>query len=212
MGLLKHQLIDADGELGVWKLEESAEWYLDRLDLHDEETLQLETLRNDKRLEWLAARWLLHEMSGREVRGKVLKDAFGKPYLEDSKWTISLSHSNQRAAVLASSRSGGVDVQLIEQRISKLAVRFMSEEELKVVNVDNEIEKVHVYWGAKEALFKLYAEGNVDFRQNLYIRPFNYDESGTVSAKIMMPDMKLECKIFYEKLDNYILVWTIAPF
>lgn len=212
MALLKHEKIKSDGELGVWKLEESIDWYLERIALHEEELLQLETLRRDKREEWLAARWLLHEMSGREIRGKVLKDAFGKPYLEDSEWTISLSHSEDRAAVLASARAGGVDIQLIDSRISSLAERFMSEKELDGIDPENEIEKVHVYWGAKEALFKLYAEGNVDFRENLYIRSFDYDGSGNLSAKIMMPDMKLECKIYYEKIDNYILVWTIAPF
>ncbi len=210
MALLKHEKIGTDIEVGVWKLEETEEWYLERLNLTVEELSEVNSFLPKKKEEWLASRWLLHEMSGREVRGKVLKDAFGKPHLEDSLWTISLSHSADCAAVLASANVCGVDIQRIEERILRMAPRFMSVEELENVDKTEDVEKIHVYWGAKEALFKLYSEGNVDFRKNLFVKPFEYGESGSTEAIIDMHDKYIECRIDYEKIEDYILVCAFA--
>ncbi len=210
MPLIKHENIGDETEIGIWQMDEEVQWYIDRLDLNEEELAHLRKLMPKKELEWLASRWLLHEMSGREVRGKVLKDTFGKPYLEGSAWTISLSHSAEYAAVLASANVCGVDIQHIENRILRLAPRFMATEELNSVDKVIDIEKIHVYWGAKEALFKLYSEGNVDFRKNLRINPFTYVEKGKTTALIDMPDKRIECTINYEKINNYILVYAFA--
>lgn len=210
MALVKHENIDEVTEVGVWRLEEGEHWYLEQLNLTEEELSEINAYLPKKREEWLASRWLLHEMSGREVRGKVLKDAFGKPHLEHSEWTISLSHSVDCAAVLASANACGVDIQRLENRILRMAPRFMSAVELRNVDTAIDVEKIHVYWGAKEALFKLYSEGNVDFRQNLIVEPFHYTENGSTTAIIDMPDRYIECKIEYEKIDDYILVLALA--
>lgn len=210
MALIKHVKIGSEAELGVWHFDEEESWYLHRLQLQQDELDELTPLLPKKREEWLASRWLLHEMSGREVRGKVLKDAFGKPHLENSEWTISLSHSAERAAVLASANACGVDIQRIEKRILRMAPRFMSEKELIGVDLLSDIEKIHVYWGGKEAMFKLFSEGNVDFRRNLYIDNFVFQNKGQTTAVIDIRGQRIECSINYEKLDNYILVWAIA--
>lgn len=212
MALIRHVNLRADAELGIWKLVEDEHWFFTRLDLLEEEKELLERLHVKQRKQWLASRWLLHEMSGREVRGKVLKDAFGKPYLEDSKWTISLSHSSAMAAVIAAAKPCGIDIQRIVPKVLKLAPKFMSADEIKSLNNAQDIEKIHVYWGAKESLYKLYSQGKIDFKKNLIIRPFEYGEKGRASGLIKMDSTTIECNIRYEKIDNYMLVWAInAP-
>ena len=108
-----HKGIEPQGELGIWKIAESEEYFLDLLDLTPIEKVQVSRIKGRRRLEWLASRWLIHKMSGRHVRGAVLKDEFGKPHLINSKWKISISHSDHKAAVIASPYLVGIDIQKI---------------------------------------------------------------------------------------------------
>jgi len=54
------------------------------------------------------------------------------------------------------------------------------------------------YWCAKEALYKYYSKGNVEFSQNLYLHPFQLKTKGILLGKIMMPDLGTEFPLGYE--------------
>ena len=109
MPLIYHRNLTAGGELGVWRITETAEYFLDRLELFPQEIKQLSKIKGRLRLEWLASRWLLHTLSGRFLRGACLKDEYGKPYLTDSDFEISISHSWNIVAIMAAPYSIGID-------------------------------------------------------------------------------------------------------
>jgi hypothetical protein len=85
----------------------------------------------------------------------------------------------------------------------------LSDNELKNI-AGQSIEKVLVYWAAKETLYKIYAKKNVDFREHLFIANFDYSEKGgELIANIVLNDFEKEIKLKYMKVDEYILVYPI---
>ena len=207
MPILLHKDIEPEGEIGIWKINESESWFRENLDLYKAEETELSEIKGEgKRKEWLASRWLLHEMSGREIRGACLKDAFGKPILKDSQYEISLSHSNQVAAVLASPNPCGVDIQLKVEKITRLAHKFVNESEKKWIDPNNIIEELHLIWGAKEALYKTYSKGKVDFIEDLLIE--SVDRKKQTATGIIRKMDGLHCTLHYEWIKTYLLVYA----
>lgn len=179
MPLVYKKQLKPEGLIGIWKIEEDEAFFLKQLSLFPKELLQLEMIKGFRRVEWLASRHLLHVLSDRNTRGAVIKDNYGKPYLEQSKWHVSMSHSNRLAAVIASPLLVGVDIQKIVPRITHIAHRWLHQSELDLIhNSDNPIEVAHVLWGAKESLFKAYGKGQLDFTRDLRVEPFEYNPEG----------------------------------
>ncbi|NJN77515.1 MAG: 4'-phosphopantetheinyl transferase superfamily protein, partial [Saprospiraceae bacterium] len=110
---------------------------------------------NDRRkTEWLAARYLLQELLGKNVF--CYSDEFGKPILKNSDKHLSISHSRGLVTVIVSDFSIGIDIQVIVSKIQRIAYKFMREEENESLDVKKHLEHLHIYWGAKEALYKAY--------------------------------------------------------
>jgi len=204
-----HKNLDApfQGEIGLWQIEEEETFFLEQLHLTKVEEKEISKMKGGRRLEWLAGRLLLHEMSGRPYRGECLKDEFGKPYLVDSPFHISISHSNAIAAVVASPQSVGVDIQKLVGKIERIAHKYMRAEEMESLEATTRLEHLHVYWGAKEALYKSYGRRELDFKKHILIEPFKYDlEVGFCKGIVRKDDFEAQYIISYKKLGDYILV------
>jgi phosphopantetheinyl transferase len=94
-------------------------------------------------------------------------NADGKPFLVDSKEFISISHSQNFIGILKASFNVGLDIEEINERISKIRNRFLNEKELKLFG--SSIENLTIAWTLKEALFKLNTRNGIDFRKELLI-------------------------------------------
>ncbi len=210
MPLLFHRYLQPEGELGLWRIEETEDFFLDRLDLSSVEEAYIEKMKGHRKLEWLAGRWLLHQMSGRSFRGACLKDEFGKPHLEGSLFDISISHSREMASVMAAPRSVGVDIQKLVGKIERLAHKYMRPEELASLQAATRLEHLHVYWGAKECLYKAYGRRQLDFREHLKIDPFDYDLSkGTFTGRVEKGEYLSFFELYYERIEDFILVYAL---
>ena len=209
MPLTLKKTLEPEGLLGIWDIKEDESYFLEALDLYPGEDRQLEQIKGFRRLEWLACRHLVHFLSGRQIRGAILKDKFGKPFLEESTWEISMSHSGGKAAVIAAPYLVGVDIQNIVPRISTLAPRFCNREELDGIQASvNPIEAAHVIWGAKESLYKIYGKGKIDFRKDLAVYPFDYDPNGgQLQCKVLNHNFIHKFYGEYTKIDNFIFVY-----
>jgi 4'-phosphopantetheinyl transferase len=179
------------GNLGVWRIEESEDYFLQHLALYDEEINQLKDIKGMKRLEWLAGRHLVHILSERQVRGPIVKDIHGKPSLKNSTWNISISHTEGLAAVIAAPYSVGVDIQKIVTKIGSIKNKFMHQEELDLLQGDDQdLFIMHVIWGVKESLFKAYGKGSLSWTENFRVEPFIYQNTGgQISGWIRFEDM-----------------------
>ena len=214
MGLFLHEPINPAGEIGIWEITESEKFFLEEVDLYPEERAQFDLIKGRKRIEWLAARYLVHYMSGREKQGRMAftKDEFGKPHLNGSKFQISISHSHEMAAAIAAPASLGlgIDIQYLIAKISRIAKKFTRPEERAIIKPDTELEHLHVYWGAKEALYKAYGRRRLDFCKHLLVEPFEYQrEGGVCRGQVIKEDYNQFFDLQYRLIDQYMLVYTV---
>ncbi len=210
MPLLFEKYIATDTKIGVWKIDENEEWFIERLWLCHEELLELADLKSRKRLEWLADRYVLHYLIGEKDRFPCIKNKLGKPFLQGSDLQISLSNSADKASAMIGKKSLGLDIQYLTQKIERIARKFMREEEMSCLDSEMRLEHLHVFWGAKEALYKAYGKRELDFRKHIFISPFDFDlNNGKAKGSIEKDNYKATYDVFYEKKDNYIMVYAI---
>jgi phosphopantetheinyl transferase len=200
-----------EGEVGIWEIAEEEAFFSKRLLLTRAEKDHLKKIKGQgRRLQWLSSRYLLHYLSGRKVRGSLYKDEYGKPHLTDSPYQISLSHSHEMAAVMAAPVPIGIDIQIFVPKIGRLAHKYMREAESKSLKEETTLEHLHVYWCAKEAVYKAYGRRELDFRKNIIVTPFAYEAEGCqFEAKIVKPELELELhyQLCFEKFGDYYLVY-----
>ncbi|MBR9920747.1 MAG: 4'-phosphopantetheinyl transferase superfamily protein [Bacteroidetes bacterium] len=210
MPIVFHKHIRPEGEVGIWKITESETFFRNKLELSPEEEAQIEGMIGKRKIEWLAGRKLLHVLSGRETRGKILKDEFGKPHLENSDYQISISHSHELVAVSAAPEPIGVDVQYLVEKIGRIAHKFVRPEEMEAIDPITRLEHLHVIWGAKECLYKAYGRKKLDFREHLITDPFKYrPEGGILGGWTIKQSHQAYFEIHYEKHEDYMLVYAI---
>lgn len=213
MGLLLKKIVENGAVIGVWSVEESTVFFMQKLDLQPIEIEELEKLKGRRRLEWLASRFLVHEMLtdlGYEDRVPVLKDEFGKPHIWGTPFHLSFSHSHEQVAVILANVEVGIDIQFIVPKIEVLAHKFLSETEMASIKAATRLEHLHFYWGAKEAAYKAHGRKELDFRQHIFIEPFDYQAIATTSGEIVKDGEVWKYDLFFEKMSTYVLVWCIT--
>ncbi|MEM9888198.1 MAG: 4'-phosphopantetheinyl transferase superfamily protein [Bacteroidota bacterium] len=211
MALKIHQTLQNRCEYAIWKIEESEDFFRSELALAEAEVAQVNRIKGKgQRLEWLASRYLIHLMSGRAQRGILVKDEFGKPYLEGSSFYISLSHSNRQAAAIAAPFLVGIDIQKIVGKIERIAHKYMRPDEMKSLQAATRLAHLHVYWGAKEALYKAYGRKSLDFRTHILVKPFAYDLSvGYTKGRVVKGDFDVLFDVYYQLLEDFIFVYVL---
>ena len=163
----------------VWQIEEEEAFFLENLVFSTAESQELQALRGRRRQEWLAVRWLLHRISGHPLRLPLAKNAFSKPFFFDhAKLACSLSHSQGLVGALLAGQGGGAvgcDLQVLVEKMPRLAPKFLSLNEMEFVQDHPRAEQfilLHLFWTAKESLYKAYGIKELDFRTHLRIAPF----------------------------------------
>ncbi len=184
---------------------------MEQLLLYPPELRQLSDIKGRRRVEWLAVRQLVHQMSGREIRGAFVKDEHGKPHLDKSAWHISISHSQALAAAIASPRLCGIDIQFIVPKITRLAHKFLCPSEVDSIRPDTELDQLHFYWCAKEALYKAHGRRKLDFIDHIKVQPISCDTpKGQTIGEVIKDNEYLRFDIFYERSAmGYMLVWAV---
>lgn len=203
--LLKH----TQPLFGVWKIEETSEELFSMLDLQTDCLPFLQNIKTEKRRqEWLATRVLLKELSGLNL--PIAYHADGAPYLPDSPYHLSISHTNGYAAVLLQEQpAAGIDIEYYSERILKIRSRFMSPEEAACVDPDNVVKHLLVYWCAKEALFKMIRQQDVDFTEHLHIEPFAYAGSGQIKASETRTGDNRSYTLGFEVRPDFVFVYSL---
>lgn len=138
---------------------------------------------------------------------KLTYDDKGKPYLADDTRHISISHSHDRLVIILNDREEtGIDIELIREKVLKIKHKFLKKVELADANDD--VEKLLIYWAAKESLYKIYGLKEVDFVHHLYVKPFIKELSGTIIGEIKLLKSHHLFELNYQIIDNYVLVYA----
>lgn len=198
--------------VGVWEISETPEVLLSRIRLNNEEEKQYNGFRNDvRRMHWLSYRVLLKEMITDEIYSHVIYDEYGKPYLQYNSHHLSVSHSGKYSAAIISRNSPvGIDIEITHPKIERIVHKFLSESEMNKIGTVSRLEKLYVCWGAKESLYKLYGERDLFFQEHILLNSFDYKEKGIFTAQIKTGNFQKQYNVHYEKLNEYMLVYTIA--
>ena len=139
-----------------------------------------------KQIEFFASRLCLQFLAN-SLNIKYLgtkKNEYGKPFLVGSSWQMSLTHTPKYiAVVMHETLPVGIDMEKPSEKMRRISHKFLSESELG--NAENDIEKLCIYWSAKEAMYKIYGKRKVIFNENLFVFPFEKGEK-MIDGKIKM--------------------------
>lgn len=200
---------DKDVELAVWKSDEQVDYYVRKVQMEESEKAILDQLSERKAREWLSSRYLLHLMSGRVRRGRFHKDIHGKPHLEDSSYHVSISHSQDLVAVIASPFLVGIDIQYFVAKIHRIQAKFTNESEFSNIPKEKMLEALHIIWGAKESLYKAYGKRALNFKNHIHISGLDLSKNkGSFQGYIQKEDYFKNFDIHYRLFEKYTIVYA----
>jgi 4'-phosphopantetheinyl transferase EntD len=206
-------------KLAIWKIDEEEFFFLERVPLSRSVT------HPHKRLQHLAGRYLLPFLFPDFPLSEIRIADTRKPYLEKEAYHFSISHCGEYAAVIASkTQRVGIDIELVSPKVQKVQDKFLSQQDLfrvqenldrlrmTVAGIDGKLPTV--LWSVKEAVFKWYGKGKVDFKAHIQIGATirsvgEWLEVPVLFAKIDSQSLPLKARIFDEAgPDALILSWV----
>jgi phosphopantetheinyl transferase len=207
-----------DATFSLWKVTEPLSFFEKDLPLSESEAAELAVLREHRRAEWLSSRWLLHRTTGAHRRIPLVRDAFSKPFfLNEPDMFCSLSHSRHFTGTLTARRNCGCDIQVLVDKMPRIAPRFMSVGELAFTELwenDKRNELFHLYWTAKECLYKQYGIRALDFSEHIGISDINWNGyEGTATGNIRKENFSGEYRLVFGKVETdpgHSLVWAVS--
>ena len=210
MPLLKTETLSDSKIWGIWKLTESLDEIFELVNSKVEEPLFADITHPNKIKEWAGSRILaavLCDKMGWNYAG-ILKDEYGKPYLSDWSLGISVSHKYPYVTVLLDKyHDVGIDVELVQERILRLAPKFMNSIELEWATSAFQVTAV---WAGKEALYKLHGRKQLIFKEQLEIMPLEYEETqGKFSGKILDNGIEQYELRYQLDLEDLLIVYSL---
>ncbi len=211
MGLLLTKSING-ARLGIWEVTESLEDLRGKVRLTGLEREFFASLQSPLRKKhWLSYRLILPHILRKMPPGGIFYDSFGKPRIVNGAGQISVSHSGRYSVMIASrNKSVGVDIEKVDDKIFRLAHKFLSPGEMEYSFGSFPTESLMLIWCAKEAMYKLHGRGGLSFSRDLFVERFSFEGSGTVTGHIKSMHRITDHQLHYESIDNYLLVYTIA--
>ncbi|MCF8335637.1 MAG: 4'-phosphopantetheinyl transferase superfamily protein [Bacteroidales bacterium] len=207
MGIVIDKQVNKHCKLGVWQITEDYRELVSKLDLDQNDYETMLAFKNQKRrLEWLSVRVLLDSLTHK--KNKILYNGNRKPYLSDSSYNISISHSDLYSTVLiCKHKHVGIDIEKMLPKIEPIASKFLKRGEINQINHSKKIYHLYLHWCAKEALYKIFDRRKMSLKNNITIESFVPNESGTMFGRVQYKDINERFKLNYFSIDNYSVVW-----
>jgi len=136
-------------------------------------------------------------------------DQNGKPHLTDGNY-ISISHSYTFSAIIISDHPVGIDIEKQRPKILKIAHKFSTPLPHPTLsnNLDR-IRKLTIVWGAKEAVYKSYAQPGVSFLEHIFVEDFTLNDS-QIFAKVSTPVKSEAYDVYFQEFEGFTLVYALA--
>ncbi len=210
MGLLFTKYIP-NARLGIWEITETTEELYRQARLTPSEQDFYKQLKSPLRQKhWLSYRLILPHLAEPDAVSGIAYDEFGKPYLENGAGQISVAHSGKYAVfIISKTNRVGIDIEAIQPKIVRLTHKFLTKEEMEYKFASRTTESLCVIWCAKEALYKLHGGRGLVFSEHIHINNFTFTGNGNLTGYVTHEHNRTKYRLFYESLDDYILVYTI---
>lgn len=206
MPLVYQQNINGDAKIGVWHITEPEDFFLRAY------TPSLQINNPQKRIQHLAGRNLLKFLHPIISLQDILITAKGMPYLQDDSCFFSISHCDEYVSVVVSKKSKvGIDIEAVKTKIEAIKDKFLTFEELGVLSLldKDSLFQYTIGWTIKEAMYKWYGAGNVDFKKNLIIKSFKKNDEGYLFDVVFFNEtinQSLQIKTIL--IDGKVLSWV----
>ena len=201
----------AHSRVGVWKITESEAELRTITSIPSDELEEISYIKNESlRKQRLAVRALLDAMFEEKVY--LSHHDNGKPYIENNAINISITHTDQYVAVILNEEDEvGIDCESLNRDFSAVEKKALSDEEIGDLEDEQKNEQLAIYWCAKEAIFKLTSQYDVDFAEQIQIDGFRYRNEGELSATFTDKDgYEQELNLYYFTFDRHVLVCVSA--
>ncbi|MEE0340090.1 MAG: 4'-phosphopantetheinyl transferase superfamily protein [Bacteroidales bacterium] len=201
----------AHSRVGVWKITESEAELRTMTSIPSDELEEISYIKNESlRKQRLAVRALLDTMFEEKVY--LSHHDNGKPYIENNAINISITHTDQYVAVILNDEDEvGIDCESLNRDFSAVEKKALSDEEIGDLEDEQKNEQLAIYWCAKEAIFKLTSQYDVDFAEQIQIDGFRYRNEGELSATFTDKDgYEQELNLYYFTFDRHVLVCVSA--
>jgi phosphopantetheinyl transferase len=221
MPLIYQHNINEHTKLGVWHIKEAETFFLQHV------PLKKDVSHPHKRLQHLAGRYLLTVLFPDFPLEEILIADTRKPFLVDERYHFSISHcGNYAAAIVSDLERVGVDVELVTPKIERVRHKFVHDNEMTFINDEYELfleqfgmrEKVNqefltMLWSCKEAIFKWYGLGQMDFKKHMQLTSdIVYSKEGFLEMLFLLTKGQfIQLKLHSMLIDNFIVSWLSTP-
>jgi phosphopantetheinyl transferase len=200
------QQISQTTGVGIWKIEETEEFFKSNVPQHRDVT------HPHKRLQHLAGRFLLQYLFPAFPYELIQIADTRKPFLPDEQYHFSISHcGDYAAAIVSKDKRVGVDIEIPTEKISRIMYKFLSAKEHEIFNLiqpdKDRIPFATLLWSAKESVFKWHGNGGVDFRKEIQL--IKQHEEKEIIDSIFSKDNS-ELVIHYRQFDHLVLAWVMS--
>lgn len=233
MPIFFQQQINETTRLGIWKIEETEEFFKNTVPQHRDVT------HPHKRLQHLAGRFLLQFLFPGFPYELIQIADTRKPFLPDEQYHFSISHcGDYAAAIVSKDKRVGVDIEIPVDKIIRIADKFLSKEEKRQFTTDNR-ESVNEHespdsepsipdlpagqagsrlltrhfrlltllWSAKEAVFKWHGNGGVDFSRHIRLKSL-HEGNETIDCSFTKTNQSLV--IHFRQFEHLVLCWVMS--
>lgn len=209
MPLFYQQDINENTKLGIWHITEAAAFFEEKVPLHRSIT------HAHKRLQHLAGRYLLQYLFPDFPYHEMLIADSRKPYLPDEQYHFSISHCGTHAAAIVSrTQRVGIDIEMVTPRVYNIRHKFLHAQEWEQVaaaalNDHSRQELLTVLWSAKEAVYKWWSFGSVDFSEAIRLSDFHYASEGSMQGRFLREDAVYPLSLTWKLFPGMSLVWAV---
>jgi 4'-phosphopantetheinyl transferase len=199
-----------NGLLGYWEITETTDQLLKLFKPVGEELENFLRFRNElRKREWLAVRILLQQMTGDAT--KISYDPVGKPLLVNKSGHISISHSSSCVVIYYHpAHRPGIDIELITRSVERASRRFLSSEELLDCTIEGQLSNkdLMLRWCAKEAVFKMVPDADVDFAGQIACVAKTLDSAeGDLHAIFTSGNIQVYIPLQFRLIGDMLMVW-----
>ncbi|SNQ43575.1 4'-phosphopantetheinyl transferase family protein [Cellulophaga lytica] len=208
MPLYKTITVNNTTKLYIWKIEESEAELAKPIALTDHCQNRLNGMKSDMhRKGFLSIRHLLKQAGYTDF--DLRYDEVGKPHLKDGNF-ISITHSHHFTGIIVSKTDEvGVDIEMQRDKILKIAHKFTPIEEYKTIaNVSALTQKLTIVWGAKESLYKIYAQKGLSFLHHINVKDFTFADEQT-TAEILYQGASSFYKVVFLEFEGFTCVYAL---
>lgn len=208
MPIYKTITVSPTTKVYIWKVTESEAQLGINVELTAHCQNRMDGMKSeDHRRAFLSIRHLLAEAGYTDF--DLVYDDFGKPHLKDGNY-ISITHSHNFTGIIVSETDEvGIDIEMQRDKILRIAHKFTPIEEYRTLaNTEAIIRKLTIVWGAKEALYKIYAQQGLSFLKHINVMDFAFEDARTV-AEITYKGQKSHYEIAFLEFEGFTCVYAL---